>query len=237
MNNDKFLALVEFFKVVKGPQLLVRNVDSIFGMSLLEFVGGPEVNQNRVSQGLGLVNSDDPCGRVALVGEHNVLKKLGIGFNGKEGVHPALHPDPHPVDFGIILGYRQPGGVIGFPSKIVGTIKDQGYVFVLGKGFDVELSLGQIEIGPLVIFGNIHGDVDGPGGASHAPVGHVSEGSDEHAPLRLDFESFRRRNDHYTFERFRCQTHVKLLSLQFLKCFFTTDFRSRYKIYAKTVES
>jgi hypothetical protein len=25
--------------------------------------------------------------------------------------------------------------------------------------------------------------------------------------------------------------------LQFLKCFFTTDFRSRYKIYAKTVES
>jgi hypothetical protein len=117
------------------------------------------------------------------------------------------------------LGYRQPGGVIGFPSKIVGTIEDQRYVFVLGKGFDVELSLGQIEIGPLVIFGNIHGDVDGPRGASHAPVGHVSEGSDEHAPLGLDFESFRRRNDHYIFERFRCQTHLILLSVQFLKRF------------------
>jgi len=119
------------------------------------------------------------------------------------------------VDFGVALGYRQPGGVIGFPSKIVSAIEDHGGVFVLGKGFDVELGLGQIEIGPLVIFGNIHGDVDGSGGASHAPVGHVSEGSDEHAPFGLDFESFLRRNDHHTFERFWCYTHVKLLSMWF----------------------
>jgi hypothetical protein len=120
------------------------------------------------------------------------------------------------VDSGVVLGYRQPGGVIGFPSKIVGTIEDQGYVFVLGKGFDVEFGLGQIEIGPLVIFGNIHGDVDGPGGASHAPVGHVSESGDEHTSLGLDFESFLRRNDHNSFECFWCRTHVKLLSMWFL---------------------
>jgi len=138
------------------------------------------------------------------------------------------------VDSGVVLGYRQPGGVIGFPSKIVGTIEDQGYVFVLGKGFDVELGLGQIEIGPLVIFGNIHGDVDGPGGASHAPVGHVSEGSDEHAPLGLDFESFRRRNDHHTFERFRCQTHVKLLSVQFLKWFLYNRFQDQITKFMPT---
>jgi len=120
------------------------------------------------------------------------------------------------MDFSVALGYRQPGGVIGFPSIIVSAIEDDGGVFVLGKGFDVELGLGQIEIGPLVIFGDIHGDVGGSGGASHTPVGHVSEGCDEHASLGLDFESFLRRNDRHTFECFWCRTHVKLLSMWFL---------------------
>jgi len=206
-------------------------------MHLRVLVGGPEVNKGRVSQGLGLVNPDDPCGRVALIGEHDVLKKLGIGFNGEERVHPALHPDPHPVDFCVAVSCRQPGGVIGFPSKIVRTIEDDGKVFVLGKGLDVELGLGEIEIGPLMIFGNIHGDVDGPVGASHVPVGHVGEGGNEHAPLGLDFESFLRRNDHRTFKRFWCQAHCQtpfcvvfaLVSLMVLLFFLTRIFGLRYE--------
>lgn len=81
VNNDKLFAFVQFFKVRKGPQFRVGNVDGVFHVLFFVFVGRPEVNQDRISQGLDLIKSDAPFGRVVLVREHDVLKKFGIGIN------------------------------------------------------------------------------------------------------------------------------------------------------------
>ena len=46
---------------------------------------------------------------------------------------------------------------------------------------------------------------------------HVGEGDNEYALFGLDFERFRRRNDHYTFKDFRCQSYVNLNPITFLR--------------------